>query len=71
MQSLRPAHYVAFGMFLTGLAAQMNGVHAWSEVYSPSFVSGVVLNAGGLLITLFSDKPRSPDAQTRASDPKE
>ncbi len=69
MKDLSAAHWTAVAMFLGGLAAQIGAMHSWGEVYSPAFISGVLLNVSSVLLAMFSNKPRAGDAQTRADDP--
>lgn len=48
------AHWLALGLFISGLATQVQGLHSWSEVSSPAFVSGAMLNLGGIIVSMFS-----------------
>lgn len=54
---MKPLHYVAIGMFLTGIAGQLAAMHSWHEMVTPQAIGGVVLNLGGILLALFSEKP--------------
>ena len=57
IKGLKSIHWVALGMFLTGLAGQLSAMHSWHEMASPQSVGGIVLNLGGILLALFSEKP--------------
>jgi hypothetical protein len=49
-------HWIAVGLFLTGVASLVAGVDGWQECIEPSFVAGVILNAGSVIVAAASDK---------------
>lgn len=59
------AHGIALAIFITGVATQMQGLHAWSEVRSIPFVCGCLMNIAGMITAMCSkqlgrgDEPRS------------
>lgn len=55
---MRPNHWLLVGMFFGGLALQLQGVHGWHETLTPSFVAGILVNAGTVLRALFAENPR-------------
>lgn len=55
--SMHPAHWIALGMFLTGIATQIAGLqHGWHDATTPAFVSGVIMNAGSIIVAAASGK---------------
>lgn len=65
---IKPAHLAALGALLVSIVGQMAGWQDWSVLQTPAGAAGVLGAVGGTLVALFSDKPRSAEAQTRAGD---
>lgn len=53
---ITPLHWLAFGMFLTGLAAQISSLSSWSDLSSPVFIAGLLMNAGSIIVAAASGK---------------
>lgn len=54
---MQAGHYVALGMFLTSLATQIGGLqHGWHDAATPTFVSGIVMNIGSIIVAAASGK---------------
>lgn len=64
-------HWLAVGLFLTGLATQVQSLHAWSEVWSPAFVSGAVLNLGSVIVAAASKQVGRDPTQRQRDDDKQ
>lgn len=62
-------HVLAIGLFLTGLATQMQALHSWDEVKSITFAAGVLMNVGGIIVSMLSKQiGRDPTSQDRRHD---
>jgi len=54
---MKPVHWIAIGMFLTGLSAQLGGLqHGWRDALTPLWVSGVISQAGSIIVALNSGR---------------
>lgn len=53
-------HWASIGLFLSGVASTLAALHSWDEAKTPAFVAGVLMQAGGAVFALFSDKPGDP-----------
>ena len=62
-------HWLAIGLVLSGIATQIQGLHSWGEVTSPAFVSGLILNIGGVITSMFTRQlGRDPTQRERQDD---
>lgn len=60
-------HWIALGMFLSGLATQMSSLPSWSAATNPVFIAGVIMNLGSVIVAAASGKIFPPER--RATDP--
>lgn len=51
-----PKHWMALGLFLTGVATQMGGLTSWRDCTSITFFAGIVMQLGSVLVAAASDK---------------
>jgi hypothetical protein len=49
-------HWLALGMFLTGMATQVSSLPSWHDATSPVFISGVIMNLGSIIVAAASGK---------------
>lgn len=64
-------HWLAIGLLLTGFATQIQGLHTWTEMLTPAFLSGMLLNIGGVITAMVSPQiGRDPTSQDRRGDAK-
>lgn len=56
------AYLALVGMFLTGVGTSVQGLHAWSEATSTSFVGGTVLQLGTVILAVFIKSPTQKDS---------
>jgi hypothetical protein len=65
---IKGAHLAALGLLLGSIATSVSTLPDWSHATKPVFIAAVLLSVGSTLTALFSDKPRSAEAQDRRTD---
>jgi hypothetical protein len=54
--NIKPSHWIAIAGQLVTLATMIGGLeHGWQDALTPTFVSGVVMQVGTLIIALCGD----------------
>lgn len=60
---LEPKHYLILAGLLTGLALQLGTAqHGWSDVLTPGFLGGVVMQLASALTAIFVGAPGATTA---------
>ena len=55
---LERRHWVALGLVLGGVGGAGASMHEWGEVLSVRFVMGSIAALGGVILAIFSERPR-------------
>lgn len=58
VKSLNAQHWLAIGLVLTGLAGPIGAMHDWSEAVKPAFIAGALTQIGGVVVAVFSPRPK-------------
>jgi hypothetical protein len=53
---MKGKHWAIVGGMLVAIATQLSGVQHWHEVLTPLFVSGVTMQVGVVLVSIYTDK---------------
>lgn len=65
---LEPKHYLVIAGILTGVATQLvTAQHGWSDVATPGFVAGLLIQIASAITAIFVGAPGATDALTRAN----
>ena len=58
---MEPKHWAILGGFIIALGMQLQGVqHGWTDVVSPVFIGGVLVQAGTVIAALLVGSPMQP-----------
>lgn len=58
MAELKATHWIVLGLVVGGVATQLSNVHdGWSEVWTPRFVAGMLMQVSSAIVALFTNKP--------------
>lgn len=71
MGKLETKHFAVIAAMLVGIGTQLAGAqHGWTDVMSPAFIGGMIVQMGTTVAAIFVGAPRDPDKRSRISDPQ-
>lgn len=69
MLNLQTRHWMLLAGLMAAIGVQLAGLKTWAEAASPLFVGGLFGQVAVVITSIFTERPRDPEALTRSSDP--